>query len=153
MATHIVTETDIDATPEQVWDALTDFGAYASWNPFIRRIEGRPAEGARLEVELQPPEGRPMTFRPTVRSVEPARELRWLGRLGVPGIFDGEHSFTLERLDGRTRLTHQERFRGVLVPFVARRLRRTYGPAFEQMNDALKRRVESREPEAAGLAA
>ncbi len=31
------------------------------------------------------------TFRPTVLVAEPNRELRWLGRLFMPGPFDGEH--------------------------------------------------------------
>jgi hypothetical protein len=30
-------------------------------------------------------------FKPKVLSVRPERELRWLGRLFVRGVFDGEH--------------------------------------------------------------
>jgi hypothetical protein len=36
-----------------------------------------------------------MTFRPTVLNAETNRELRWLGHLLAPGLFDGEHSFTI----------------------------------------------------------
>ena len=39
-----------------------------------------------------------MTFKPRVLNAEPERELRWLGHLLVPGLFDGEHSFTIEPL-------------------------------------------------------
>ena len=31
---------DINATPEQVWEALTGFEAYEGWNPFMRRVAG-----------------------------------------------------------------------------------------------------------------
>ena len=37
-----------------------------------------------------------MTFKPTVLAVHPERELRWLGRFILPGLFDGEHSFRIE---------------------------------------------------------
>lgn len=45
-----------------------------------------------------------MTFRPTVLVAEPDRELRWRGRLLVPGLLDGEHAFVVEpRGDGGVR--------------------------------------------------
>jgi len=39
-----------------------------------------------------------MTFRPTILKAEPERELRWLGRLLLPGLFDGEHVFEIEQI-------------------------------------------------------
>jgi hypothetical protein len=70
--------------------------------------------------------------------------LRWLGRLGMPGILDAHHSFLLEAGEnGGTRLRQTEDFSGVLVPVVARSLDRHTLPAFAAMNEALKRRVES----------
>jgi hypothetical protein len=89
---------EIDAPPETVWRELADTESYAAWNPFIRSIEGEFEEGTRLRVQIAPPGGRPMTFRPTVRAARPGRELRWLGHLLVAGLFDGEHSFEIEPL-------------------------------------------------------
>ena len=135
-------EIEIDARPERVWAVVTDFAAYPEWNPFIRRINGEAREGARLEVRIEPPGGQAMTFKPTVRAIEPNRELRWLGRLLVPGIFDGEHSLRIEQLnDGRSRFVQSEHFRGVLVRFTGGTLAKT-DAGFEQMNAALKARVE-----------
>ena len=83
-----------------------------------------------------------MTFKPTVRAVHANRELRWLGRLLVPGIFDGEHSLQIEPLDGgRSRFVQSERFSGLLVGLVKGALAKT-AAGFEQMNTALKERVE-----------
>ncbi|MBI2494818.1 MAG: SRPBCC domain-containing protein [Candidatus Rokubacteria bacterium] len=85
-------------------EVLTDFPAYPAWNPFIRRIAGAARPGARLAVHIQPAGGRGMTFRPTVLVAEPDRELRWRGRLLVPGLLDGEHAFVIEpRGDGGVR--------------------------------------------------
>ncbi len=84
-----------------------------------------------------------MVFRPTVLACETNRELRWLGRLGIPGLFEGEHSFTLEPIDtGRTRLIQREVFTGVLVPLFARSLDGGTKKGFEAMNLALKERAE-----------
>ena len=61
-----------------------------------------------------------MTFRPTVLKVEPNREFRWLGHLLFPGLFDGEHIFTIEPLgEGHVRFTQREVFTGLLVPLFA----------------------------------
>jgi hypothetical protein len=143
MAKQLRTEIDIDAAPERVWQILTDFAAYPQWNPFLTSASGTPVKGERLTVRMQPEGGRAMTFRPTVREAVPQRRLRWLGRLLLPGIFDGEHSFTIEPRDGGgVRLVQQEEFRGVLVPLLARSLDRHTLPAFERMNEALKQRAE-----------
>lgn len=135
-------EIEIDAPPERVWQVLIDFGAYSQWNPFIRSIEGEPRVGSRLKVRIEPPGARGMTFRPTVRVAEPARELRWLGRLFVPGLVDGEHRLALEPLEGgRSRFIQSERFSGLLVGLITGTLAATER-GFEQMNQALKTRAE-----------
>jgi hypothetical protein len=127
-----------------VWAVITDFAAYPEWNPFIRRIMGELREGARLEVRIEPPQARATTFKPTVRSVEPNRELRWLGRLLVPGIFDGEHSLRIEPLGSNSsRFVQSEHFSGILVGLAKGTLQKT-DTGFKQMNAALKQRVEQR---------
>jgi hypothetical protein len=135
-------EIEIDAPPARVWAVVTDFTAYPEWNPFIRRIGGELREGARLEVRIEPPGARATNFKPTVRSVQANRELRWLGHLLVPGIFDGEHNLRIEPLEGgRSRFVQSERFSGLLVGFVKGTLAKTE-VGFEQMNAALKARIE-----------
>ena len=125
-----------------MWAVISDFAAYPEWNPFIRRARGELRAGAKLEVRIEPPQARATTFKPTVRSVEPNRELRWLGRLLVPGIFDGEHSLSIEPLDSnRSRFVQSERFSGILVGLAKGTLQKT-DTGFEQMNAALKERVE-----------
>jgi hypothetical protein len=143
MSKQLRTQIDIKATPERVWDILTDFDAYAQWNPFMTRASGKPVQGERLTIRMEPQGGRAVMFRPTVREAAPQRRLRWLGHLLLPGIFDGEHSFTIEPLDGgRVRLIQQETFRGVLLPLLANSLDRRTLPSFERMNQALKQRAE-----------
>lgn len=112
---RIVTEIDIPAHPLAVWQVLTDGSAYPDWNPFIRQMSGRVAAGERLANTMHPQGGKPMTFRPRVLVADPGREFRWLGRLGLPRVFDGEHYFRLEATGTGTRLVHGETFRGLLL--------------------------------------
>src|SRR5712692_6091799 len=114
------TEIEIDAPVERVWEVLTDFERFPEWNPFIRRIHGKMQVGSRLDVLIGATGTRPMRFRPIVKAVLPNRELRWLGRLALPRLFDGEHVFQIEPLGSmRTRFIQRERFRGLLVPLMA----------------------------------
>jgi hypothetical protein len=114
---ELYSEIEIAASAERVWRLLTDFASYPEWNPFIRRISGELTTGERLEVRIEPPGGRGMSFRPTVLNAEDNRELRWLGHLLVPGLFDGEHSLAIQPLgENRVRFVQREAFRGLLVP-------------------------------------
>ena len=143
MSSQLHTEISIQATPQRVWEILTDFSAYPAWNPFIPRISGPATVGSRLDVQLQPPGGRGMRMRPTVLAAAPSQELRWLGHLGVPGLFDGEHEFRIEPVGkDRVRFVQEERFSGLLAPLVLRFVERGTRQGFEAMNQALKARAE-----------
>jgi hypothetical protein len=143
MRKHLVTQIDIAADPERVWTVLSDLSGYEAWNPFIVKADGTAEVGHRLTLRMRPTRGRTSTQRPTVLESRHGERLRWLGRVGMPGLFDAEHTFILEARDGGgTRLRQNEEFRGVLVPFLARALDRGTLPAFHAMNQSLKRRAE-----------
>lgn len=144
---QLQTEMEINAKSERVWDILTDFAAYPEWNPFIRHIVGVPEAGARLEVRIQPSGTKGMTFRPVVLAADHAQELRWIGKLLLPGVLDGEHRFVIQSLgDGKTLFQQSEKFSGILVPFFRASLDRDTKRGFEEMNQALKARAEAQEP-------
>jgi hypothetical protein len=139
----IRSEIDIDAPAARVWDLLADFAAYPDWNPFIRRAEGILAEGERLRLELKIPGGMKMKIRPRLLTVADGREIRWLGHLAVPGLFDGDHRFLLTPLDaGTTRLVQEETFRGALVPIFGGWIGAGASRGFAAMNRAAKARLE-----------
>ena len=130
----------MDATPEQVWRVLVDFAAYPEWSPTLT-IAGRPEAGQRLRLTAAAPGEKGMRFRPLVLAAEPARLLRWRGRVLLPGLCDAVHEFVLTPRDGGTRLVHGESFSGLLVPFLGRKLAETE-QGLRKQNAALQRRVE-----------
>ncbi|MFE3193615.1 SRPBCC family protein [Nocardia sp. NPDC059240] len=133
----------IQAPPMRVWEVLVDLRAYPEWNPFIREAAGEIAVGNTLNLRMFPVTGgRPTTFKPVVLEARPGAEVRWLGRLLLPGIFDGEHSFTLTATADGTEVVQAEKFSGVIVPFVGGSIADTQ-ESFVALNAALKKRVEN----------
>jgi hypothetical protein len=140
---QIETTATIAASPARVWAVLTDFSSYPEWNPFVIAATGRAEPGARLRATIQVPSRRPMNFRPTVRVAEPGRELRWLGHLLVPGVFDGEHYFKIESAGAGCRFVHGERFSGLLIGLMGAKFYDAVRQGFAAMNAALKARAEA----------
>jgi hypothetical protein len=132
---------EINASPERVWGILTDLPGHASWDPFITSMSGSLVAGQELHVTIKPPGSRQMSFKPTVTSVAENREMAWLGRLIMPGLFDGAHRFTLEPTQSGTKLQASESFSGLLVGLSRGTIQHTQ-EGFEQLNAALKQRAE-----------
>jgi hypothetical protein len=105
----------------------------------INRINGELRAGNVIEVD----EG--MVFHPTVLVMKADQELRWKGHVWIPGIFDGEHRFVLEAHGENTRLIQSERFTGILAGRLTRGVIDETVDAMQDMNRALKARVETRE--------
>jgi hypothetical protein len=146
---HVQTRIDIAATFERVWSVLVGFESYPGWNPFVRSIEGSLEVDRQLTIVIEPSGSSAMRFRPTVLKVEPLRELRWKGKLLVPGLFDGEHYFKLEANPaGGVTFYQGELFSGILVPLFRRSLDGATQQGFIAMNEALKREAESADPHA-----
>ena len=136
------TEIEIAASPERVFRVLTDFSAYHEWNPLITSVAGAPSVGAELSVTLSPPESDQTTFRSKVLVYDEPRELRWLGKLWLSALFEGEEFFRCaEAAAGGTRFSHGVNLRGLLLKFMGERLKHV-ARGFVYMNQALKRRVE-----------
>lgn len=144
MSRTISATVEIKAPPDEVWATLVDLPAYSEWNPYVVEAEGVAAVGSRLSL-LMKVGGKTFNVRPTVAELKEGRVLRWAGRFVVRGVFDAVHVHHLEPLQSGTRFVQSERFSGVLLPFLRKTVAETE-VAFMEMNDALKRRVEARNP-------
>jgi hypothetical protein len=139
MRKSIQTSIQINASPERVWQVLTDFEKYPEWNPFVFALEGDVVVGKRIKVKLPG-----MNFTPKVLIFKPLEEFCWRGNLFFPGLFDGEHSFKIEHgSNGSVTFRHEEQFSGILVPLFKKMLDGKTRAGFEAMNQALKIRAES----------
>ncbi|WP_158962630.1 SRPBCC domain-containing protein [Myroides fluvii] len=134
----LVTQIEINANAETIWNALIDFENYKKWNPFITKIKGTAAPGHKLKVHIQN-----MHFSPIIQVYKPHQKLTWLGKLGIKGLFDGYHYFEIVPIDEHKCLFIQgENFSGLLVPLLKKKLKKETLPGFILMNCSLKEYVE-----------
>jgi hypothetical protein len=143
-STVLRTEIEIPADADRVWAVLTDRAAYPEWNPFIVSSTGELVVGQPISNVLKDVDGKETAFTPELLVAEPGRELRWIGKLGAGGIFDGEHAFRIEPIGpGRVRFVQEEKFRGLAVPFLGGWLKSKIEPQFRAMNEALATRASA----------
>ena len=143
MKKEIKTQITIEAAPSRVWEILTDFEQYPTWNPFIKSIKGQVETGAKIIVRLEPPGAKGMTFKPKVLAFKQNKEFRWIGHLFFPGLFDGEHRFELiDNGNGTTTFIQAEKFKGILVRMLSKMLDGSTLNGFKEMNERLKKEAE-----------
>jgi len=140
----IETNIVIDSTPEKIWDILTNFEEYTLWNPFMTRVMGNANLGSKIEVNIKTINGKKRTYYPIITKYETNKELRWKGKSFLPGIFDGERIFLLEKSnDDKISFLHNEIFTGWGVKLVGKKLDESLRESFVRMNEALKIRAEN----------
>jgi hypothetical protein len=141
----IRTEAFIPAPPARVWAVLTDFEAYAEWNPLNIRAGGEARPGGRIRTTFVNPAGKPgatVTQTVTLTTFEPERALAWSG--SVPLLFRGRHHFTLTPEGEGTRLLHGEDLGGLIaMTFSDAVLTGKFVPFYDAVNRALAERVNA----------
>ena len=103
----------IQATPEEVWDILTDLGKHGEWNPLIHRATGKIELGGK--VRLSAKSGSiDMNYNCSVVKAEPYRELQWKWHIVFPFLFRGDHTFTIEHADDKSIKFNLQRHPGAI---------------------------------------
>ena len=140
---EIYSEIQIKGSPALIWKVFTECEKYPEWNPFIKSLDGNIKKGKFIEVFIQPPDMKGMTFKSKIISYDEYKELSWKGSFIIPGLFDGTHTFKLESVDDEhTNFIQKEEFKGLFLPFFKRDMHEKTEKGFELMNEALKKLVE-----------
>jgi len=136
-------EVQIEASPERVWQVLTDFARYPEWTGWQGTISGEARKGAWLKVIARP---RPGKLKMTVFRIlrcEPMKELRWYALYGPLWALYGQRYWLLEpRAGDRIRLIFGEAYFGWLLPFLRGMLARRGPQQYEQLAQRLKEYCE-----------
>ena len=139
--------TRIGASPEVVWDVLTDVGSWRDWDSGVDRVDGRVARGERLTVHATMIRTRPFTV--SVTELRPLEGMRW--QVALPfGLALIERTYHLDAQDdGDTVLTVREDHTGPLAALLDRRTP-DLNPSFRQFCAGLKARAEGKISRPAG---
>ena len=131
-------ETEIAADPETVWEILTGFEAWPSWNPDVSSValDGDVAEGTVFRWKT----GR-ATITSTLRQVERSRIVAWTGK--TTGI-DAVHVWRLEPRGGGTFVRTEESWQGLLVRVLSGPMRKSLQKAVDGGLQHLKAEAERR---------
>jgi hypothetical protein len=134
----------VNSTPEKIWNILINFEEYELWNPFMTKVVGDAKLGSKIMVKIQTVRGKERTYYPIITRFEIDKELRWKGKSFMPGIFDGERIFIIEKsTNNQVSFLHKEIFTGLGVKFVGDKLGKDLKESFDKMNISLKSRAEN----------
>ena len=129
---------NINATPNQVWEVITNTAQYNEWNSVMLLLEGSIKEGNLVKYRFTQEEGKQYDIPSRVKKIIPSSLLNQGG--GTFGIITFDHTNSLEEKEGKTELIIHEDYWGVFVPF--------WNPAavqkaYDRLNKDIKNRVES----------
>ena len=132
---------NIRAPAAAIWSLLTDAKGFPRWNSTVTSVEGQIREGERLRLRVP---GTDRTFTPRVSGIVPDERMTWTG--GFSPVFKGVRTFELRpRDDGSTDFMMEERFSGLMLPFVKASMP-DFGPVFERYANDLKHEAEVTQP-------
>jgi uncharacterized protein YndB with AHSA1/START domain len=129
-------EIEIEASPEAVWAALTDFERWPSWNPEVKSIS--------IDGPVQPGtvfrwKSGPGTIVSELQTVDPPHTISWTGKTMSIRAF---HVWSLEPRDGKTIVKSDETFQGTLARIFRGPLQKAVDKAFDDSLPRFKAQVE-----------
>ena len=136
-------ELDIDAPGELVWSVLTDFEAYAQWNPFV--VEAacalQPGGAIDMKVKLLGPAQRQVEY---IHAVDPGKGFSYNMKPMPLGALSSFRSHKIIDLgDGRSHYSSYFYLQGWLMPVVRGLMRGALQRGFSSMSEALKVRAQA----------
>lgn len=132
------TEIIIECNAKAVWDNLINFQKHEDWNPYITSIEGVLTVGSTLKVQFPT-----VKMNTKIQEVRANKLLQWSASMGFRGLLDSIHRFEIVEISStRCRFVQSEQFKGLLVPFIGKKIKTSATSDFQAMNRALKTLVE-----------
>lgn len=139
----LYTEIEINASRQQVWQALIEKEQWLYWNTFLYdRDASLPlVQGREIYLSLKrTPTEDETEFQPLVTLVQPGVCLKWSAK--IPGL-ENEHVFELQQVGvNRIKYVHRENFTGWLTRLFLPFIRRDEQQGLRRMAWELKQYVE-----------
>ena len=105
----------IQAQPWAIWALISDAPKYQEWNPVFVEVQGEYRQGAELTYQMKDQSGKTTAVKAKVVKLDPEKELNQFG--GMRGLMTFDHHWLLEPVEGGTKVTQHEEYRGLMVWF------------------------------------
>jgi hypothetical protein len=133
-------EIEIAAPPDVVWEVLTDFNRWPTWNTAVKSMSAPEPVVVGSVFRWKAGPGR---ITSTIQHLEPPRSIAWSGRtMGIRAI----DVFRLEARDGTTFVREEESWGGPVARMLRKSLQRTLDRSLQEGVRALKDAAEHRDP-------
>lgn len=130
---------NISASPETIWELLSDTSKISDWNSTIISLSGEIALNQTINLKSTAAPER--TFNLKVTTLNAPHKMVWED--GVAPMFKGVRTYTLTANDdGTTDFAMRENFSGVMLPMIKSSLP-DFRPSFEQFASDLKQASEA----------
>lgn len=132
----VQTEVVIEASPEAVWQVLTDVEQYKEWNPVFEYKDGQLNQGNKVVYKVTEAENKSAVMSAKVIKLTPNKVLNQTG--GLWGVITFDHTYTLTEVEQGTKVTIHEYYSGIYVNFWNEKL---IAKQYKILAQALKTRV------------
>lgn len=130
---------NISASPETIWELLSDTSKISDWNSTIISLSGEIALNQTINLKSTAAPER--TFNLKVTTLNAPHKMVWED--GMAPMFKGVWTYTLTANDdGTTDFAMRENFSGVMLPMIKSSLP-DFRPSFEQFASDLKQASEA----------
>ena len=137
------TEIQLSAPIDKVWQVITDFDHWTDWNPTVKAASGNASVGSKLSITIDGKGSRDASYQPIVLESNAPKSFRWRATMMASFVFKNDRIFDLKEKDGGTELIHTEEYSGLMVAMMWTKLREFALPCLEEMNKALKVKLEA----------
>jgi len=140
---EIRSEILISAPIDKVWQVLTDFDNWKDWNPMVINANGSALEGSKLTITMCGKDKKDgPKYQPSVLEVKAPSRFRWRVKMMGGIMLTNDRVFKLKEKEGGTELVNSEFFSGLMLLMAGKKLDKFVPPILEQMNLALKNKLE-----------
>ena len=109
-------EVTIEASADEVWEALTDLEKVRQWNKVLIPVEGQMSVNNKIRYEFyQEEDGKAAVMDAKIEEVVKSSLINQKG--GIPTVITFDHHYVLSDNENKTTVKIFEEYQGVMVPF------------------------------------
>lgn len=140
----VSSDIQLEATPDEVWSALTNFASYPEWNPLIKSLSGTPTLQGQIEVTVSYLGSDLIKGNAEVTGWVPGKYFSFVIHKGPNWWYQEEHIFRIKDKENGKVVFYNEVFAtGLSLRFGRKDASHRMRYAVDQMNESLQDRLKA----------